>query len=76
MTKQRSVREDIAKSICDIGQVRLFNSRTVHRMHESGHKEAKYFIAMAKTVTSSMACKVKDLAIQIDGTSDVGLGFC
>ena len=45
-------------------------------MHESGHKEAKYFIAMAKTVTSSMACKVKDLAIQINGTSDVGLGFC
>ena len=71
MSKQQSVREDIAKSACEIEQARLLVLKAAAMMDEGGNKAAKDIIAMIKIVTPSMACAVIDRAMQIFGA--VGL---
>ena len=71
MSKQQSVREDIAKSACEIEQARLLVLKAAAIMDEGGNKAAKDIIAMIKIVTPNMACAVIDRAMQIFGA--VGL---
>ena len=71
MSKQQSVREDIAKSACEIEQTRLLVLKAAAMMDEGGNKAAKDIIAMIKIVTPNMACDVLDRAMQIFGA--VGL---
>lgn len=67
LSEQGSIREDIAKSICEIEQARLLTLSAAKRMDESSYKDAKDLIAMIKIVAPSMAQTVIDRAIQAHG---------
>ena len=67
MIKQQSVREDIAKSACQIEQARLMTLKAAQKMDTEGNKKAKDLIAMIKIAAPSMAIDVVDRAIQIHG---------
>jgi acyl-CoA dehydrogenase len=75
LSKQQSVREDIAKSACEIEQARLLTLKAAARMDEGGNKAAKDLIAMIKIVAPNMACTVIDRAIQIHGAAGVSQDF-
>lgn len=75
LSKQQSVREDIARSACDIEQARLLTFKAAARMDEGGNKAAKDLIAMIKIVAPGMACTVLDRAIQIHGGGGVSQDF-
>jgi acyl-CoA dehydrogenase len=75
LSKQQSVREDIARSACDIEQARLLTLKAAERMDKGGNKAAKDLIAMIKIVAPSMACTVIDRAIQIHGGAGVSQDF-
>ena len=72
LSKQQSVREDIARSACEVEQARLLTLKAADRMDKGGHKAAKDLIAMIKIVAPPMACEVIDRAIQVHG----GAGVC
>jgi acyl-CoA dehydrogenase len=72
LSKQQSVREDIARSACEVEQARLLTLKAADRMDKGGNKAAKDLIAMIKIVAPSMACDVIDRAIQVHG----GAGVC
>ncbi len=72
MSKNQSVREDIARSACEIEQARLLTLKAAARMDEGGNKAAKDLIAMIKIVAPNMACNVIDRAIQIHGAAGLG----
>ncbi len=71
MIKQQSIREDIAKSVCEIEQARLLTLKAAQKMDDEGNKAAKELIAMIKIIAPSMALKVIDRAMQCHGA--VGL---
>jgi acyl-CoA dehydrogenase len=72
LIKNQSVREDIAKSACEIEQVRLMTLKAAQKIDEEGAKGAKDIIAMIKIVAPNMALNVIDRAIQIHGAAGVG----
>jgi len=67
-----SIRQEIAKSQCEIEQARLLTLSAADKMDKLGNKEAKDLIAMIKIVAPNMAYTVIDRAIQILG----GKGVC
>ena len=67
LIKQQSVREDIARSACQIEQARLLTLKTAQKMDTVGNKGAQDLIAMIKIVAPNMALEVIDRAIQIHG---------
>ena len=67
-----SIRQEIAKSQCEIEQARLLTLSAADKMDKFGNKEAKDIIAMIKIVAPNMAMKVIDRAIQILGGKGVG----
>jgi len=71
LIKQQSVREDIAKSACQIEQARLMTLKAAQKMDKEGNKGAADLIAMIKIVAPNMALDVIDRAMQIHGA--VGL---
>ncbi|NIB44931.1 acyl-CoA dehydrogenase [Pseudomaricurvus alkylphenolicus] len=71
MIKNQSVREDIAKSACQIEQARLLCLKAAQKMDTAGNKDAKDLIAMIKIVAPNMALDVIDRAIQIYGAAGV-----
>jgi acyl-CoA dehydrogenase len=75
LSKQQSVREDIARSAGEIEQARLLTFKAASRMDEGGNKAAKDLIAMIKIVAPTMACTVIDRAIQIHGAAGVSQDF-
>ncbi|TLM78408.1 acyl-CoA dehydrogenase family protein [Microbulbifer harenosus] len=75
MIKQGSVREDIAKSACEIEQARLLTLKAADQMDRHGNKAARDLIAMIKIVAPQMACNVIDRAIQIHGAAGLGQDF-
>lgn len=75
LSKQQSVREDIARSACEIEQARLLTFKAAARMDDGGNKAAKDLIAMIKIVAPTMACTVLDRAIQIHGAGGVSQDF-
>jgi acyl-CoA dehydrogenase len=72
LIKQQSVREDIARSLCEIEQARLLTLKAAERMDKVGNKAARELIAMIKIIAPSMACTVVDRAIQIHGAAGLG----
>ncbi|MDO6618276.1 acyl-CoA dehydrogenase family protein [Shewanella sp. 6_MG-2023] len=71
MIKQQSVREDIAKSACQIEQARLMTLKAAQKMDTEGNKAAKDLIAMIKIVAPNMSLDVIDRAIQCHGAVGV-----
>ena len=67
LAEHKSVREDIAKSFCEIEQARLLTLKTAARMDALGAKEARDFIAAAKIAVPLMAQTVIDRCMQIHG---------
>lgn len=62
-----SIRQDIAKSRCEVEQARLLTLSAADKMDRFGNKEARDLIAMIKIVAPSMAQTVIDRAIQAHG---------
>ncbi|WP_272975421.1 acyl-CoA dehydrogenase family protein, partial [Alcanivorax jadensis] len=69
MSKQGSVREDLARSYCEIEQARLMTLKAADTMDREGNKVAKDLIAMIKVVAPNMALNVIDRAIQVHGAA-------
>ena len=67
-----SIRQDIAKSRCEIEQARLLTLSAADKIDKEGIKGAKDLIAMIKIVAPIMAQTVIDRAIQAHG----GMGMC
>lgn len=75
MIKQGSVREDIARSACEIEQARLLTLKAADQMDRHGNKAARDLIAMIKVIAPQMACNVIDRAIQVHGAAGLGQDF-
>lgn len=67
-----SIRQDIAKSRCDIEQARLLTLSAADKIDKEGAKGARDLIAMIKIVAPTMAQTVIDRAMQAHG----GMGLC
>ena len=67
LSQHQSVREDIARSFCEIEQARLLTLKAAHKMDLKGSKAARDLIAAIKIVAPRMAQTVIDRAIQIHG---------
>lgn len=72
LSEYSSIRQDIAKSRCDIEQARLLTLSAADKIDRFGVKAAKDLIAMIKIVVPTMTCNVVDRAIQAHG----GMGVC
>jgi acyl-CoA dehydrogenase len=72
LAEMGQIRQDIAKSRCEIDQARLLTLHAAHRMDTVGNKVARAEIAEIKVVAPNMALKVIDRAIQAHG----GMGVC
>jgi acyl-CoA dehydrogenase len=72
LAEMGQIRQDIARSRCEIDQARLLTLYAALRMDTVGNKVARTEIAMIKVVAPNMALKVIDRAIQAHG----GLGVC
>jgi acyl-CoA dehydrogenase len=72
LSKNQSVREDIALSACQIEQSRLMTLKAAQKMDTHGNKVAQDLIAMIKITGPNMALDVIDRAIQIYGAAGVG----
>ncbi len=77
LAEMGQIRQDIARSRCEIDQARLLTLYAAHRMDTVGNKIARTEIAEIKVVAPEMALKVIDRAIQAHGgmgvSNDTGL---
>lgn len=62
-----SIRQDIAKSACEIEQARLLTLAAADKIDRHGTKGATHLISMIKIVVPQMTCDVADRAIQAHG---------
>jgi acyl-CoA dehydrogenase len=67
LADQSSIRQDVAKSYCEIEQARLLTLKAADQMDRYGNKVAKDLIAAIKVVAPQMAQTVMDRAIQAHG---------
>jgi len=72
LIKFSSIRQEIAKSECEVQQARLLTLAAADKIDKFGAKEATNLIAMIKITAPKMACKIIDRAIQVHG----GKGVC
>jgi acyl-CoA dehydrogenase len=75
LAEQGSVREDIARSACEIEQARLLTLKAADMMDRHGSKGARDLIGMIKIVAPRMAQEVLDRAIQIHGAGGLTTDF-
>lgn len=67
LSKFSSIRQDIARSACEIEQARLLTLSAADCIDQDGIKHAKQLVAMIKIVAPTMAATVVDRAIQAHG---------
>ncbi|WP_022957341.1 acyl-CoA dehydrogenase family protein [Spongiibacter tropicus] len=71
LSQQSSIRQDVAKSFCEIEQARLLTLKAADAMDRYGNKVAKDLIAAIKVVAPQMAQTVADRAIQAHGAMGI-----
>ncbi len=71
LSEQSSIRQDIARSFCEIEQARLLTLKAADAMDRYGNKVAKDLIAAIKIVAPTMAQTVGDRALQAHGAMGV-----
>ena len=67
LADQSSIRQDVAKSYCEVEMARLLTFKAADAMDRYGNKVAKDLIAAIKVVAPTMAQTVCDRAIQVHG---------
>ena len=67
VSQHQSVREDIARSFCDIEMARLLVLKTCEKMDDVGAQAARDMIAASKTSVPLMAQNVIDRCMQMHG---------
>ena len=67
LAEQSSIRQDIARSFCEVEMARLLTLKAADQMDKVGNKAAKDLIAAIKVVAPQMAQTVCDRAIQAHG---------
>ena len=67
LADQSSIRQDVARSFCEIEQARLLTLKAADRMDKVGNRKAKDLIAAIKVVAPQMAQTVTDRVIQAYG---------
>ena len=67
LSDQSSIRQEVAKSWCEIEQARLLTLKAADAMDKYGNKVARDLIAAIKVVAPQMAQTVADRAIQAHG---------
>ena len=67
LADQSSIRQEVAKSFCEIEMARLLTLKAADAMDRHGNKQAKDLIAAIKVVAPTMAQTVADRAIQAHG---------
>jgi len=67
LADQSSIRQDIARSYCEIEQARLLTLKAADQMDRHGNKKAMDLIAAIKVIAPQMAQTVADRAIQAHG---------
>jgi acyl-CoA dehydrogenase len=72
LSEQSSIRQDIARSRCEIEQARLLTLAAADKMDREGNKGAADLISMIKIVAPRMCQAVADRAIQAHGA----MGLC
>ncbi len=72
LSEQSSIRQDIAKSRCEIEQARLLTLWAADRLDREGNKVARDALGMTKIAVPRMCQAVADRAIQCHG----GMGVC
>jgi acyl-CoA dehydrogenase len=72
LADQSSIRQDVAKSFCEVEMARLLTLKAADAMDRFGNKQAKDLIAAIKVVAPTMAQTVSDRAIQAHGGMGVG----
>jgi len=67
LAQQGSIRQDVARSYCEIEQARLLTLKAADAMDRYGNKAARDLIAAIKVVAPQMAQTVGDRALQAHG---------
>lgn len=67
LADQSSIRQDVAKSFCEVEMARLLTLKAADAMDRYGNKQAKDLIAAIKVIAPTMAQTVADRAIQAHG---------
>lgn len=67
LAEQSSIRQDVAKSFCEVEMARLLTLKAADAMDRYGNVVAKDLIAAIKVVAPQMAQTVCDRAIQVHG---------
>ena len=67
LSDQSSIRQDVARSFCEVEMARLLTLKAADRMDRFGNKDARDLIAAIKVIAPQMAQTVADRAIQSHG---------
>jgi acyl-CoA dehydrogenase len=72
LSEQSSIRQDVARSFCEVEMARLLTLKAADAMDRVGNKVSKDLIAAIKVVAPQMAQTVCDRAMQVHGGMGMG----
>lgn len=75
LSEQGSIRQDVARSYCEVEMARLLTLKAADHMDRFGNKDAKDLIAAIKIVAPAMAQTITDRAMQIHGGGGLSNDF-